>query len=357
MGAAIGGIASAAGGIAGGVMGAQAKQRAADAQARLSQQARAQYENIDIPTIDEQLLKLQEIKSAGNLTPEQEQVITQKESELNAYKQNPEAYTAQMQALQQLQRLGAEGGLTAMDKAQMNQIQNQINAQEKANRNAILQNYAARGMGGSGVELAQQLAGNQAATQTAADQGFNVAAQAQQRALQAIQGAGQLGTGIETQQFGEAAQRAAAQNAINAFNTQNQQATLGRNVANLNEAQRLNLANQQALNQSNAAIANAQQIANKGLYQQQFTNQMEKARGMSSALVPQMAAAAAQGQAGANLWSGVGQGVSEAGTAMGNYFSKPSSTFQQVGPTEIGKFNVDYGYKPQKVGEVYDPNK
>jgi hypothetical protein len=317
--AAIGGTIAGVGSIAGGVMGANAQQDAADAAARLGQQATAEYENIKLPTIDEQLLQLQEIKNAGNLTPEQEQTLTQKESELNSYKQNPEAYTAQMQALQQLQKIGSEGGLTAMDRAQLNQIQNQVNAQEQSNRAAIGQNYQARGMGGSGVELAQQLAGNQAATQTAADQGFNVAAQAQQRALQAIQGAGQMGQGIESQQFGEAGQKAAAQNAINQFNTANAQNIAGQNVQRANYAQQANLANQQQLNSANTNIANQQQIANKGLYQQDYQNQLAKAGGVSNALNKQAQNSQAQGQANANLYSGIGQAAAKVGTGLMNY--------------------------------------
>lgn len=310
---------SAAGSIVSGISGANAQEDAANTAAGLAQQGASQYENIDIPSIQQQQIQLQQIANAGNLTPQQEQTFQQNQSVLNSYQQNPEAFSAQMQALQSLQKLGQNNGLTAMDKAQLNQIQNQVNNQEQSNRNALVQNYAQRGLAGSGVQMAAQLAGNEAATKAASDQGFNVAAQAQQRALQAIQGAGQLGQNIEGQQFGEAAQKAQAQNAINNFNTANAQNIAGQNVQRTNYANQYNLQNQQQLNAANTGLANQQEVYNQGLYQQQFGNQMAQAGGISNALNKQAQAAEQQGNAEAGLYSGIGQSIAKVGTGIANY--------------------------------------
>lgn len=323
---ALGGAAIAAGGsIAGGIMGNNAKQAAADKQAAIAQQGAAGYQNIDIPSIQAQQVQLQQIANSGNLTPEQEQIFQQNQSVLNAYQQNPETFSAQMQALQSLQQLGASGGMTAQDKANLNQIQTQLGNQEAQNRAATIQNMQQRGMGGSGAELAAMLSGSQQAQQEAANQGFNVAGQAQARALQAIQGAGQLGQGIESQQFGEAAGKAAAQNAINQWNTANQQNVAGQNVQRNNYAQERNLNNQQQLNAANTNLANQQQLYNQGLYQTQFNNALQKQQGTANALNKVSNAAAAQGQAGADFGNAIGQSIGKVGSAVGTYGASQGS--------------------------------
>lgn len=348
IGSALAGAAGAVGSIAGGIMGSNAQSDAADKQAAIGQQAVAGYQNIDIPSIQEQQVQLQKIASAGNLTPEQEQIFQQNQSVLNSYQQNPEASSAQMQALKSLQQIGKSGGLTAMDKANLNEIANKQSNAESQNRAAVLQNMQQRGMGGSGAELAALLSGNQQSNQEASNQGFNVAAQAQSRALQALQGAGQLGQGIEAQQFGEAGQKAAAQNAINQFNTANQQNVAGQNVQRSNYAQERNLNNNQQLNAANTNIANQNEIYNKGLYQQQFANQTTKQAGVANALNHVAAAAGAQGQAGANLGNAIGQGIGKLGSAVGTYAasspavgaSKPAASEQTGNDFDPDKYKL-----------------
>ena len=309
---------AAGGTIAGGIMGANAQKDAANRQAALGREAAAGYSNIQLPTIEEQLLQLQEIKNAGNLTPEQEQLIQQQESVLNSYKANPEAYTAQMQALQGFKERSNEG-LTATDKANVNQILSGINNANASNQAAIGQNMAQRGMSGSGSEMAQRLLSGQSAAQTASDQGFQVAAQSQQAKAAALQNLMAGGQAIENQQFGQAQGKAQAQNAVNQFNAQNAQNVMGQNVNRNNAAQAANLANQQQLNAANTDIANRQQIGNKSLYQSNFGNAITRQGGISNALNNQATAAGAQGQADANLWSGMGQGIGKIGSGLMEY--------------------------------------
>ncbi len=231
-----------------------------------------------------------------------------------------------MQALAKLQQIGNQGGLTSVDRAQLNQIQNQVSNQSAANRAATLQSMAQRGMAGSGAELATELAGNAAQTQSAADQGFNVAAQAQQRALQAIQQAGSMGGQIENTQFGEAAQKAQAQDAINRFNAQNAQNVAGQNVQRANYAQERNLNAQQQIGSANTNLENQQQVYNKGLQQQNFENQMQKQQGISNALNQQASTLAKSGDSTADLYSGLGQAAAKVGTAVGSSFGVAPTT-------------------------------
>jgi hypothetical protein len=132
---------------------------------------------------------------------------------------DPRMKDAQMQALMSLQDIGNNGGRTLADDANMNKILSSVNADDRGRREAILQNANARGMGGSGMEMLAQLDSSQAATSRANQGGLDVAAQAEMRALDAMQRAGLLGGQIRSQEFDEQAQRARSQDLINNFNT------------------------------------------------------------------------------------------------------------------------------------------
>ena len=331
-----GGLLSAGGSVLGGILGSSAKQDAADRQAEFARDAARGYSNIQLPTIDEQLLQLQEIRNAGNLTPEQEIALQQQESVLNSYKANPEAYTAQMQALQKYTKM-ADQGLTDIDKANLNQILSTVNNTNASNQAAIGQNMAQRGMSGSGMEAAHRLLSGQSAAQTASDQGFQTAAQNQQAKLAAIENLRRGGIELENQSRDLAVTKAQQQNAINQSNTQNARDTARANIDRFNTAQAANLTNQQQLNAANADIKNREQIANKGLPQSNFQNEMVRQAGIANAQVGQATAAGAQGAADAALWSGMGEAASKVGTGLMNYgLAKKTNKFDPETGKAIG---------------------
>lgn len=121
---------------------------------------------------------------------------------------------AQVAALQQLQGIANEGGLTGADRARLEQIKREEQIAEKGQRDAIVQNAQSRGVGGSGLEMAQQLAAQQGGATRASARDLGVADLAQQRALAAIQGSANVGTTIRSGDY----QKASAQDAINQFN-------------------------------------------------------------------------------------------------------------------------------------------
>ncbi len=178
----------------------------------------------------------------------------------------------QEDALAALAGISQGGGFNAADKANLSRIQSETSQADRGRREAILQNLGARGMGGSGMDLLAQLQSSQAATDRSSQAGLDIAAQGQQRALDAIMQSGQLSGQMQSQDFSQAAQKAAAQNAINQFNTQN---TNTGNLANqsaqnqfaMNQAagrlgaQSTNVANQMATQTGNV---------NRGLQAQQF---------------------------------------------------------------------------------------
>lgn len=155
------------------------------------------WKGIDIPELAAQRIALEQLVSQGELSPEQASVVLQENSGLSGISTDPRMMEASMKALQQLSDIGSQGGMTAMDRAQLGSIMGQIGASERGAREAILQNAAMRGVGGSGLELAAQLANNQSQAQNASQQGLGVAALAQQRALEALAQSGQLGAQLQ----------------------------------------------------------------------------------------------------------------------------------------------------------------
>lgn len=238
----------------------------------------ARYAGINIPDIEAQKLALQQLIYGGDIG-----------SAYRGITEDPTLRAAQMGALQKYQDITAQGGLTAEDRARLAMINQQAAQQEQAQRQAIMANMQARGMGGSGAELAAQLAAQQGGAQTRAMGGWDTARAAEQRALQAIASQAQLGGQIRGQDYGIASNRASALDAINRFNQMNRMNT----------------------QMTNVDIANRQQMANKGLYQQQFQNRLALAQPQTQADIMRMQQAQQSGAQGrqdvGNILTGAGK--------------------------------------------------
>lgn len=289
------------------IAGQEDKKRAQAA----SDAAMAQLNALEIPDVEKQKLYLEKMKSAGVYSPEMEQALRQQDSEFGKVTTDPRLKAAQLKALASLQEIGDSKGLDLTSRAKYNEMQSQLAQQEQGQRGAIMQNMAARGMSGSGFDLAALLSNSQSQSQNASQQGMNMAAEAQQRALQAIMQSGELGGSIRGQDFYEQAAKAQAQDAINRFNTVNSQDVNSRNVQSRNNAQQSNLANDQSIANANVNIINQQQTQNKGLYQQDFENRYKKAGGVANAYNNQAAQYQNQAQDTRQTIGGIGQGVGQ----------------------------------------------
>lgn len=266
---------------------------------------------VNVPSVEEQQVQLALQKSAGALSPEMEGTVSQGNTGLKNINVDPRLRDAQMSALQSLKEQG-QTGLTATDRLALNQILNQSAQQSNSANQAVLQNMAAKGMAGSGATLAAQLANNQNSANNAQQRALQVSSQAQQNALNATAQSGQLGSQMEGQQYGEAANTANAQDAINRFNAANSQQIMGQNTYARNSAQQANLSNAQNIANSNVGLQNQQQFYNKGLYQQQFNNNMSKAGAMAGANDNMAGYYGNQAAATRGMWTGIGQGVDKA---------------------------------------------
>jgi hypothetical protein len=124
----------------------------------------------------------------------------------------PEAAAAQKSALQRLQQV-SEKGYTPEEEAALRQIQAETAATAASQRAATQEAFARRGLSGGGAERVAAFQTASQAANRAAQQGLDVAANAQRRAFQAMQQTGALGGQMRGQAFEEGRTRAAAEEA------------------------------------------------------------------------------------------------------------------------------------------------
>lgn len=146
--------------------------------------------------------------------------------------QDPNLRADQLGSLDALDRVIKGGGESLADRAALNKTLGAGDRSAAANRNAIMNNMHAQGLGGSGIELASQEAHQQDAAQNAHDAALERGGMAQRRALDAIMARGQLAGGIRGQDFGEKSAAAQAQDHIDQFN-----ATTAQNADQFNAQQ------------------------------------------------------------------------------------------------------------------------
>lgn len=147
----------------------------------------------------------------------------------------------------------ATQGLTARDRADLAQLESDVNRQNAGRIGAIRQNMDARGLGGGGQDIVMQMQAAQDATDRQALAALEKAAQAQTNRQNATTQLGNMAAGLQSQQFNQEAQKAAAQDAINQFNVNN---TNQRQVYNNTLANQVNQQNWNA--RQNVADANTE---------------------------------------------------------------------------------------------------
>lgn len=301
--------------IAGSAIGNQQASADRRSAANARQQAISQFMNLQLPDIDKQKITPELLEYIGDLQMQQEGALNLGPSEMQGVSTDPRLADAQMGALSQLTEIG-ETGLLPGERAALNQARRGAAAESQAKSAQLLDEYARRGMGGSGSELAARLQSAQSGGDRLSQENDRLMQMAQQRALSAISQQGNLAGQIRGQSFGEQSDVAQAQDAINRFNTANQQSVQQRNVGANNAATQRNLSEQQRIGEARAGQKNMAQQYNKELQQQQFSNQLNLAAGRAGQFTG--AANASQQQAGrtADMWAGIGRG---AGTAIATY--------------------------------------
>lgn len=296
-----------------------ANQSANDRAAMLQDQSFKQWMNLHVPDPAEQKVALQQFVSAGTFVPKLQAALKQDPSAMEKIVTDSTQKGAQNNALSQLEDIGNQGGLRLQDKAALQDAQLKSEQQAKGNRDAISSEMARRGLGGSGFDVAAKLEGQQGQADRDAQSSLGVAAHAQDRALQAIEGAGSMAGQQRAQDFGEQSAKANAADAINRFNTQNAQRVNDANVGTQNAAQAYNLQNNQRISDQNAQLSNSEQMYNKSLAQKQYEDQLQQVAGATGQSNNLAKTAQQGGQLEGNTFSNIGTGLTGAYTAGQNY--------------------------------------
>ena len=277
--------------------------------------------NTQSPDLTALIPQLQLQVQQGKMTPAEYQAALQNPSAYLNIQTNPNNMSAAEGALSQEQGIATQGGMTAIDKAQLNDIQQQVANQNAAQSKAIQDQAQQQGLANGGTALAARQIAAQGTANSAANAGATVASNAQARALQALQGVGTLGTQLNAQDFAQQAQKAAAQDQINNFN-----------ATAKNQALQTNTANQQAANANNFSTANNIAGTNTGITnqnlmmplqtaQQQFTNNLGQNTATSSAMLGAAKQQADNAKSQASSTSGLLSTAADLAPAALSFFS------------------------------------
>ena len=323
-------------------------------QAGKTPQIQDYYSNVDLPSVEDMQVQLQQLVQQGVITPEDASAALQQRSAMNDIQTDPNLKQNQAQALASLQQIANNGGMLDVDKANLTKIRADEDTAAQGKRDAIIQNANARGVGGSGIELLSQMQNQQDSATRASQRDMDVSAQAQQRALDALIQQGTLSTQYQNQDFNQKAQTAQANDAISKFNAQNQQQVNLTNQAADNNAQQTNLAAKQNVADSNAALENQQQLYNKQLLQQQYQNKLNKANGQSGVASTNAANTGANSTAAANATNNTIGTALTTGSILAMSDERQKENIEEFNPSDFLDSITGYKYtykKPAKYGQ------
>lgn len=252
---------------------------------KLMRDSVARLEAIGIPTIEAQRIVLQNPELVEPLIAEQMGA-----SQMENVQMDPRLQAAQRAALDEITGL-AKTGLGAEDKAAFNQLRRQAAGAAEAEQASTLRDLGDRGMLDSGSGLIALLNAGQKASDRMSQEGDRLMSSAANARRAALGEQANMASQMSSQDLGLKTGKASAADTINQFNTQQRAATNATIFG-----QDVNRANQISNN------ANQQEITNKGLIQQKYQNEIQRAGGIAQQQnaqaqnLQQQAAAAQQGQ-------------------------------------------------------------
>ncbi len=282
-------------------------------------QALGAYQQAVVPTVGQETVNNIPLETVqGSVNPEAINVAQQAPSAYNDIALDPATRAAQMSALGQYTNIANAGGLDANAKLALQQTIDAANQQSQGAQGAIMNQAQAMGQGGGDFALTQRALAAQGASNNAATQGMQAAAMAEANREAALNQMANIGGGINAADYSQAANKAAAQNQINATNQSATNAANTGNVANKIQTGEFNVGNAQNVNAANTAAGQNQTYYNAGLPQQQFNNELNKASGIAG-VAGQQANAAQSAQNAGNAMTGslIGAGGTIAAGALG----------------------------------------
>lgn len=240
-------------------------------------------QQLHIPELADLQTQLNQYVLQGEITPEEYIAALQEESAAEGIEIPEELLQVQHEALAQLKNIYDSHGNDPMFKAQMNDARDKMLTAQRGSNQALKQEFQARGLGGSGAEMAARLQSNSSQAQQASKAGFDIAAAAQQRALDALRQSTDLSGQMADRSLGVQATKAQATDAVNRFNTEARQRMLDANTKARNEAQAANLTAQQNIANKNVDVLNQQAGQHAGAVQQNYDNELKRAQALSAA--------------------------------------------------------------------------
>ena len=312
-------------------------------------QAQAQFAGLNLPELSP--IELERMVSAGELTPELAEII---KLEGNAYKDiyvDPRLKAQQMESLAAIQEI-ADTGMTAQDRADLAKIASQESIAERGTREALIQQAQQKGISGSGLSLAAQLENQQGGATRRSARDTEVAGAAAQRRLAALEQAGALAGSMRSQEYGEQANEAQAQQLINQFNAQNTQAQLQNRANAQNAANAANLENAQNIMNQNVALSNQEELYRKNIAQQQYQNALGLASAKAGGYYNAAQMYGQQSQAGLGATSGLAGSLAIASAASDENVKKDI----KLDPNEIDKLleeltGYSFRYKDEDIAK------
>lgn len=313
-------LAAAALPIVAGAIGGKAASKDSAAAQKIRDKAAAEIYGLDIPDIADLQYTPEKSAYAGDVDPALLSNMQDIESEYGNISGDPRFVQAQYQSLGGLDDIINNGGLTASDKLAYQQATDDASMQASREAGNITRDMAERGMGGSGMELAQRLASSQGAANRGAAAAQTQVATAQQRALDAMMQRGQMAGNMQSADFDRQSKAAAAKDAIQQFNRNNAMTVQQGNVNATNNANTGNRDARQGNNNVNAQIANTGKQANVNAVQDRAGMLMNKATAGANASAGQATGLQQRGQATANMYSGIASAIpGVANAAAGAY--------------------------------------
>lgn len=259
------------------------KNKPSDESARMVRAAMDDLAKVPVPDPESLKVQMQQLVQQGLVAPEDAQAIIVQHNAYDEANGSDQARAAQLSALQGFQDQAAAGGLTDTSRANIQHTLDELANTERGQQQAIGQDARRRGISGSGLELADRMMAQQSSADQAGRRGMDIAALAEQAKVEALKNAANTGGQIEQQTFGEQAAKAAAANQIAQYNATNQQQVTLENIAARNRAQADNLAEKQRIADSNTNTENTNRVRNANLIQQNYTNQLDKAKAIANA--------------------------------------------------------------------------
>ena len=316
----------------------QSSDNADQAQANI-QNALAQYTNLGVPPNEAMPLILQQLQVGGKLTPAYEQALSNVGA--SNVQENPADRQSMLATLSTLRGM-TQGGLNPEQVANAQKLQNQTNANTTANIQGLLQRQAQQGQSGSGSTLAAELNAVQNGAQNQSQGAAQIGAQGFQAQQDAIKQLMSGQSNLRQQDIGEATTNAQLQQQAALYNAQNSAARQARNVANENSANQANWGRQNQVGDTNALMANQEQIREANAAQQNWEDQLQAANAKASAYT---GAAGAYGQMANNQnqnFNQTLQGLGTIGTAYANSQKPTASTNNYYGSAQ----QPDYSTMP-----------